>query len=118
VKLGLGCCHGGTATLCPVHRHPCGGDRLEAESSRLPWGHRHPLSCGTATPRAVPTWTWLKSEVWRWSLSMTVYTAMVGVMHRLVLSGATVPFLPRAAKVGLVTIRALLCLGQCTTLFI
>jgi hypothetical protein len=49
---------------------------------------------------------------------MTVYTTMVGAMHRLVLSGATVPFLPRAAKVGLVTVRALSCLGQCTALFI
>jgi hypothetical protein len=24
----LKCCPDGTATLCPMHRHPCGGDRL------------------------------------------------------------------------------------------
>ena len=30
----------------------------EAESSKLPWGHRRCVPGGTATPRAVPTWTW------------------------------------------------------------
>ena len=25
---GSGCCHGGTAMPCPVHRHPCGGDQV------------------------------------------------------------------------------------------
>jgi hypothetical protein len=52
----LGCCHGGAATPCLVHR--CGSDRLEAESSELPWGHRHYVSYGTSIPRVVPTWTW------------------------------------------------------------
>jgi len=48
---------------------------------------------------------------------MTVYTAIVRVVHRWVLSSATTAFQQRAREVGMVTAWAPLCLGRCTALF-
>ena len=64
----------------------------EAESSVLPWGHRHWLSGGTATPRAVPTWTWFRAAAEGLSPDVTVYTAMCRAVHRQVLSDGTATF--------------------------
>jgi hypothetical protein len=44
----LRCCPEGIAMPYPVHRHPCGGDRLvEAERKVFGWGHRHPWGVPT-----------------------------------------------------------------------
>jgi hypothetical protein len=51
----LGCYHRGTATPCPVHRHPCGGDRLGGREQRVALG-------GTTTPVAVTGWTWPRNN--------------------------------------------------------
>jgi hypothetical protein len=58
----------------------------------LPWGHRHPLSGGTATPRAMPTWPRFCAVKMGVPLSLTVCTAIAWVLHCQVLSGATTAF--------------------------
>jgi hypothetical protein len=41
----------------------------------LPWGHRHPLSGGTANPRVVPTWPRFCAVKKGVALSLTMCTA-------------------------------------------
>jgi hypothetical protein len=89
---GSGCCHEGTAMPCLVHRHPCGGDQLRRLRVGCLVVGTATLSDGTATPRAVPTRTWLRNAENGVSLDTTLFIATAGAVHRWVTAvGRAVP---------------------------
>ena len=91
-KLGLVCCHGGTATPCPVHRHPYGGDRLGGREQRVGLGAPLPCPVLLSPLGRCPPGLGRERAEWELAPPLTMYTTPRVTVHRQCVSGATATF--------------------------